>query len=82
MYMTFSKNWKGGPQEFLVLEVFFPSMAPRSSAANSMTIGPDVLGINLESFYNTGAENNIPKLIRYFVANQWAFIEDITDARG
>jgi hypothetical protein len=82
MYMTFSENWKGGLQEFLVLEVLFPSMAPRSSVANSITTGPDVLVINLESFYNTGAENNIPKLIRYFVADQWAFVEDITDNKG
>ena len=82
MYLTFSKNWNGGLQEFLVLEVLFPSMAPRSSVANTITIGPDVLVINLEFFYNTGAENSIPKLIRYFVADQWAFVEDITDNKG
>jgi hypothetical protein len=83
MYMSFSENWKGGLQEFIALELLFPSMAPLSSATdNSITGESEALVVNLQSFYNTGGNYNIPNLIRYYIRDQWTFIEKITDKRN
>jgi hypothetical protein len=62
VFMTFSKNWNGGLQSGITLEVIYPSMAALSASRNS-TKGPDVVIINLQSFAHTGADYSVVKLL-------------------
>jgi hypothetical protein len=78
VFMTLSKNWDGGLQSGITLEVIYPSMAALSATRNSSS-GPDVVIINLFSFANTGADYSIPKMLPKKISDQWAFVENITD---
>jgi hypothetical protein len=78
VFMTFAKNWDGGLQSGITLEVIYPSMAAVSATRNSSP-GPDVVIINLFSFANTGADYSIPKMLPKKMSDQWAFVENITD---
>jgi hypothetical protein len=79
VFMTFAKNWDGGLQSGITLEVIYPSMAALSATRNSSS-GPDVVIINLFSFANTGADYSIPKMLPRKISDQWAFVESITDS--
>src|SRR4051812_3207039 len=78
VFMTFSKNWEGGLQSWITLEVIYPSMTALSASRNS-TKAPDILIINLQSFVDTGADYNIPKMLPKKASDQWALVENITD---
>jgi hypothetical protein len=78
VFMTFSKNWDGGLQSGITLEVIYPSMAALSATRNSSS-GPDVVIINLFSFANRGADYSIPKMLPKKISSQWAFVQNITD---
>ncbi len=81
VFMTFSKNWDGGLQSWITLEVIYPSMDALSASRNS-TKGPDIVIINLQSFVHTGADYSIPKMLPKKASDQWAFVENITDNAG
>jgi hypothetical protein len=81
VFMTFAKNWDGGLQSGITLEVIYPSMAPVSATRNSMA-GPDVVIINLDSFANTGGNYNPFKLLSILITTQWTFIENIVGNNG
>jgi hypothetical protein len=80
VFMTFSKNWDGGLQSGITIEVIYPSMAALSASRNS-TRGDDVVIINLQSFVHTGADYNIPQMLPKKISDQWAFVENVTDAK-
>ena len=79
VFMTFSKNWSGGLQSGITLEVVYPSMAAVSATRNSSS-GSDVVIINLFSFANTGADYSIPRMLPRKMSDQWAFVESTTDS--
>src|SRR5882757_2029394 len=81
VFMTFSKNWDGGLQSGITLEIIYPLMAALSATRNSSS-GPDVVIINLFSFANSGADYSIPKMLPKKASDQWAFVENITDNAG
>lgn len=76
VFMTFSKNWEGGIQSGITLEVIYPSMTAVSATRNSMT-GPDVVIISLDSFASTGGNYDTSKLLSILISTQWSFIENI-----
>jgi hypothetical protein len=78
VFMTFAKNWDGGLQSGITLEVIYPSMAPVSATRNSMA-GTDVVIINLDSFANN---YNPFKLLSILIASQWTFIENVAGRDG
>lgn len=79
-FMTFSKNWDGGLQSGITIEVIYPSMAALSASRNS-TRGADVVIINLQSFVHTGADYSIPQMLPKKISDQWAFTENVTDTK-
>jgi hypothetical protein len=81
VFMTFSKNWEGGLQSGITLEVIYPSMAALSASRSTM-IGSDVVVINLQSLAYTGADTRISKLLSIMTTKQWTFVEDVADSKG
>jgi len=81
VYMTFSDNWQGGEQDFIVLETIFPSMAPLS-ATRSSERGTDVVIIRLHSYEHTGADQNVSRALRWEIATQWTLMERTADRSG
>jgi len=81
VYMTFSDNWQGGEQDFIVLETIFPSMAPLSATRSSES-GTDVVIIDLHSFEYTGADKNVSRILRWKIVTQWTLVERIIDRSG
>ncbi|WP_375415229.1 hypothetical protein [uncultured Bradyrhizobium sp.] len=80
-YLTFSENWTGGVQDFLVLETSFPSMAPLSTVAGDVNeLG--ALVIHLHSYPRTGADPNVRKTIDFLISNMWSYIGDFSDKNG
>jgi hypothetical protein len=81
VFMTFAKNWDGGLQSGITLEVIYPSMAPVSATRNS-SAGSDVIYVDLYSFAHTGANYSESGAIPLLIETQWAFIEKVTDSQG
>jgi hypothetical protein len=81
VFMTFSKNWKGGLQSGITLEVIYPSMAAVSATRNSSS-GSDVVVINLDSFADMGGNYSVSRIIPLLLKTQWAFVEDVRDGQG
>jgi hypothetical protein len=81
VYMTFSDNWQGGVQDFIVLETIFPSMAPLS-ATRSSERGADVVAIDLHSYEHTGAGINVSRLLEWKISTQWTLVDRIADQSG
>jgi hypothetical protein len=81
VFMTFSRNWEGGLQSGITLEVVYPSMGALSAARNT-TVGSDVVIINLQSFVHTGVDYNISNFLPMLMATQWAFVWNTTDGLG
>jgi hypothetical protein len=81
VFMTFSKNWNGGLQSGITLEVIYPSMAAVSATRNSSS-GSDVVVINLDSFADMGGNYNVSRIIPLLMKTQWAFVEDVKDNQG
>jgi len=81
VYMTFSDNWKGGEQDFIVLETIFPSMAPLS-ATRSSERGADVVAIDLHSYEHTGAGTNVSRLLEWTISTQWTLVGRIVGQSG
>jgi hypothetical protein len=81
VYMTFSDNWKGGVQDFIVLETIFPSMAP-VSATRSSEHGADVVVIDLSSHGSTEGDNNVSRVLEWKIATQWTLADRIMDQSG
>jgi hypothetical protein len=81
VYMTFSDNWKGGVQDFIVLETIFPSMAPLS-ATRSSERGADVVSIDLHSYEYTGADTDVSRTLKWKIATQWTLVERMIDESG
>jgi hypothetical protein len=80
-YLTFSKNWSGGLQEFFVLEANFPSMHPLSLAESSVK-DTDALFIDLHSYSYTGADLSTRKTISFFIEDRWTLIGSVTKRDG
>jgi hypothetical protein len=74
-YLTFSKNWFGGLQDFVVLEAVFSSMVPRSLAKVESN-NTDALVIDLHSYAHTGANYSTRKTIDFFIKDRWALVEN------
>jgi hypothetical protein len=81
VFMTFAKDWNGGLQSRITLEVIYPSMAALS-ASRSSAKGSDAVIINLQSFGRTGADHNIARMLAKKISDQWAFVENVTDSGG
>jgi hypothetical protein len=81
VYMTFSDNWKGGVQDFIVLETIFPSMAPLS-ATRSSERGPDVVIIDLQSHGSTEGDSNVSRELEWRIATQWSLVDRIAEQSG
>jgi len=81
VYLTFSENWKGGPQDFIRLETIFPSMAPLSAHRTSAR-GTDVLIISLRSYANTGGNYNIQRTLSRLLAAEWVFVNRLVEPSG
>jgi hypothetical protein len=81
VFMTFAKNWDGGLQSGITLEVIFPSMAPVSATRNS-SAGSDVVYVDLVSFAHMGGNYSIANTILLLMKTQWAFVENVKDGRG
>jgi hypothetical protein len=81
VFLTFSKDWDGGLQSEITLEVLYPSMTALS-ATTSNIMGSDVVVVNLESYAHTGANYSMPQMIPFMKAKQWAFIKNIVDGNG
>jgi hypothetical protein len=80
-YLTFSQNWSGGLQEFLVIESSFPSMAPLALPEGEIK-HTDALIIDLHSHSSTGATYTTKKAIDLFIKDRWAFVQAIKDKAG
>jgi hypothetical protein len=80
-YLTFSENWSGGLQDFLVLEASFPSMTPLSFAGGDVN-KPDALVIHLHSYSRTGAKFSTRGTIDFFASQVWTYVGDTQDKIG
>lgn len=81
VFMTFAKNWDGGLQSGITLEVIYPSMAAVSATRNSSS-GSDVIFMDLVSFAHTGGNYNVPRAILLLMKTQWVFVENAKDGQG
>jgi hypothetical protein len=81
VFMTFAKNWEGGLQSGITLEVIYPSMAAVSATRNSSS-GSDVVVINLDYFADMGGNYSVSRTIPLLMKTQWAFVDDVKDGQG
>jgi hypothetical protein len=81
VFMTFAKNWDGGLQSGITLEVIYPSMAAVSATRNS-SAGSDVVYVDLVSFAHMGGNYSVANTIPLLMKTQWAFAENVKDGRG
>jgi hypothetical protein len=80
VYLTYSGNWKGGPQSIIVMETIFPSMAPLSATRNNM-LGRDVLTIRAKSYASTGAKHSTRYALQWSRSSQWALVDSFSDSK-
>jgi hypothetical protein len=80
-YLTFSQNWSGGLQEFLVIEASFPSMAPLALPEGDIK-HTSALIIDLHSHSSTGAKYSTEKAINFFIKDRWILVQDVKDKAG
>jgi hypothetical protein len=81
VFMTFAKNWDGGLQSGITLEVIYPSMAAVSATRNS-SAGSDALFIDLVSFADRSGNYTVSRTIPLLMKTQWAFVDNIKDGQG
>jgi hypothetical protein len=80
-YLTFSTNWSGGLQTFIVIESSFPSMAPLALPESEIK-HTDALIIDLSSHFSTGAKYSTEKAIDFLIKDSWALIGNMKDKAG
>jgi hypothetical protein len=77
-YMTFSENWAGGAQDFIVVEVRFPSMMPVDDRSPSTSD----LVVRVHSFARTGANFSTEKTVEFYKSERWSFAGEFLDKDG